>query len=181
MTDRRKLLRDHTNHLHKKLDDNVGPLGSNEQYLRYLHGMLQFRHPLEQQIAASKIPAEFDDFVPSMISEEIESDLRSLDTKPIFLPASITEPQPFELSQLLGVLYVLEGSSLGAHFLVKQAHQLGFGEANGASHLAKQTSRKGNWKAFCALLEQIETIDEKAMTSAARTTFSLALDAFEKV
>lgn len=181
LTDRRKLLRDQTNHLHKKLDDNVGPLGTSDQYLRYLRGMLQFRRPIEQQIAASRLPEDFSTFVPSRISEELESDLRALDRAPIIVPAELIDPQPLDFSELLGVLYVLEGSSLGARFLIKSAEQLGFGEATGASHLAKQTCDSGNWKAFCALLEQVETVDEEAMASAARTTFSRALDAFEKV
>ena len=119
--------------------------------------------------------------MPTFISGEIEYDLRSLNLFPITTPDHDTALQPLDLSQLLGVLYVLEGSSLGAKLLIKRAEKLGFGVNNGASHLTRQTSVSGNWKALCTLLEQAEAVDEEAMTSAALTTFVRAMDAFEKV
>ena len=88
-------------------------------------------------------------------------------------------PAVLETGALLGTLYVLEGSTLGARLLVRRAAALGLDETNGAEHLKKQSSDLGNWNAFAALLDSAEDVDDEMMARAAMATFAHALNAFE--
>lgn len=77
----------------------------------------------------------------------------------------------------LGVLYVLEGSSLGAKLLRRDADKLGFDAHFGARHLAKQDS--ASWKDFVARLDQCTAEDLASATEAAHATFAMATKAMQ--
>ena len=90
------------------------------------------------------------------------------------------DPYPYDLDEarLLGVLYVLEGSSLGAQLLVKQAALLGLSEHNGARHLASQTSDPKRWPAFVKILESNGAASTGDVARGAVDAFAAAVQAF---
>jgi heme oxygenase (biliverdin-IX-beta and delta-forming) len=78
----------------------------------------------------------------------------------------------------VGLLYVLEGSSLGARLIARQASRLGFDESFGARHLALQARSLENWRIFLGLLEAVEPLDMSRAVNAAILTFRSAALAF---
>ena len=183
MSERRQLLRQRTAAIHQQLDDQVGNFTSLDEYVAYLKGMIAFRADVEKDISRSPIPTEFADYRPNLILAELHRDLAATGGQDRNTPS--TEPsiaeKPLSRDALLGLLYVLEGSSLGARILAKRAERLGLHEETGAAHLKKQSASLGNWNAFCALLETADKVDEDAMVESAMETFARALRAFEKV
>jgi heme oxygenase len=68
----------------------------------------------------------------------------------------------FDLPEALGWLYVIEGSNLGAAFLLKDAAKLGLNETFGARHLAGAPEGRGlHWRTFVAALDAIELTAEE--------------------
>ncbi len=80
-------------------------------------------------------------------------------------------------SSLLGSLYVIEGSNMGARMLYRDALALGLGSRYGASHLSLQSVDKTRWPDFLALLEQSD-IDISVAIASANNLFSIAYKAF---
>ncbi|MGG2475716.1 biliverdin-producing heme oxygenase, partial [Rhizobium sp. BR5] len=70
---------------------------------------------------------------------------------------------PFDLPEAMGWLYVVEGSNLGAAFLLKDAAKLGLTEEFGARHLAGAPEGRGlHWRTFTAALDEISlTVEEE--------------------
>jgi heme oxygenase len=62
-------------------------------------------------------------------------------------PSGLTE------AELLGVMYVLEGSSLGARILLRMVGPLGFSAQHGARHLHAQAGDAGAWRSFLSVLD----------------------------
>lgn len=181
MSARRQFLRERTGPIHQQLDDCVGEFNDLPAYLRYTKGMLTFRRPIEQRLADTAMPAWFAGFQPNYLAAALERDLVALGEElPDGQAAKTGFPALVEAGALLGTLYVLEGSTLGAKLLVRRAAALGLHETTGAGHLKKQSSDLGNWNAFAALLDSAEDVDDEKMAQAAMATFAHALDAFEK-
>ena len=132
MTDKgsRFALRELTRDDHETLDALVGEFTDKNAYLRYLEGMAAFRGGVERRLAEVDYPETFGGWRPGLISTELEQDLRDLGRE------APRAPVPFDLpadrDALLGVLYVLEGSSLGARLLVRRAAELGLTSARAA-------------------------------------------------
>lgn len=79
------------------------------------------------------------------------------------------------MSTSLGWLYVAEGSSLGAAFLIKAAQRIGFDADHGARHLAGHPNgRAAHWRRFTAVIDDaaMTEADEARMIGAARTAFA---------
>jgi heme oxygenase len=85
----------------------------------------------------------------------------------------------FNLAEALGWLYVVEGSNLGAAFLLKDAAKLGLDETFGARHLAGAPEGRGShWKTFVAALDAVELTaeDENRVISGAEAAFHAVLE-----
>ena len=74
--------------------------------------------------------------------------------------------------ELLGALYVIEGSALGARLVMQSAAGMGFTREYGARHLHAQAGE--GWRAFVAALEQapLDAGDEARMMRAADAMFA---------
>lgn len=168
-------LRQQTAEAHARLDAAVGEFDSRESYGRYLHALLAFREPIETALGRATLP---DDFKPRDIAQAIRADMIDLgidppgDTQPA-ARTSLNTP-----SAVLGTLYVLEGSALGARLLYKRAQELGFTAGFGARHLAQQAGDRESWPKFLALLERHPSSESEATARASIAAFELALDAF---
>lgn len=79
---------------------------------------------------------------------------------------------PATISSLMGMIYVVEGASLGAQILVKQASLLGLGEEFGARHLFVQSGSLDNWKVFLSLLDKTPAFDKEQAVDSARNLFA---------
>lgn len=179
VTSPRHALRERTAGTHAALDLRIGPLDTLDRYARYLRGMHAFRAPLEEALAGTALPGWFAGWRPLALGPALTADLADLGLG-AGVPAAAAPPGVEESSTLLGVLYVLEGSALGARLLIRQARALGLSAQHGARHLALQTADTRSWRAFLALLERHPAIDLERAVGAATATFALAHDAFAK-
>ncbi|GAB4065713.1 biliverdin-producing heme oxygenase [Ancylobacter sonchi] len=173
---RRHALRALTKDAHAELDASVGGFDSRLDYVRYLKGQYVFRHAAEAGLDRVTWPAEFGDWRPKPLTALLRADLDDLDVElPPAPPALDIAP-----ADLLGVLYVLEGSGLGARVLHRRAAEIGFDEATGARHLAAQAGDRDSWPTFLTQLEAAEPFDMDRTVGAALATFAAAGAAFER-
>ena len=181
MTDKgsRFALRELTRDDHETLDALVGEFTDRQAYQRYVEGMAAFRGGVERRLADVDYPETFGDWRPGLISPELSQDLDDLGLEAPRPPVAFD--LPVDRDGLLGVLYVLEGSALGARLLVRRAAALGFSNDHGARHLAAQTARPESWTRFVALLDGLAPSGIETAAHAARRTFAAAIDAFNGI
>jgi heme oxygenase (biliverdin-IX-beta and delta-forming) len=176
LTTRRFRLRESTSHAHASLDRSIGPFRSVADYERYALALCAFRIPLEEKLAAIDWPDAFAEWRPQLIGHALRADLldlrltSSIDTDGPALPQNI--------ESLLGALYVLEGSALGARILFRRAQAIGLSEIYGARHLALQSSLSDNWRKFLIVLEQGTAIEFESVVAASNAIFHAAERAF---
>ncbi|WP_082546734.1 biliverdin-producing heme oxygenase [Rhizobium sp. Root483D2] len=175
---RRAQLRETTSQAHASLDRMVGSFDSADSYKSYLRGICAFREAVERKLTSTGWPPHCDGWSPELFSDLIAQDLQNLGVNP---QPMVEEPDVEQSPEaLLGMLYVLEGSALGARVLYKRAQTLGFDADFGARHLAVQSRRSDRWPAFLALLENADDIDMDRVADASRATFKAAEQAFRQ-
>ncbi|BCW87008.1 hypothetical protein sos41_01340 [Alphaproteobacteria bacterium SO-S41] len=168
MSERRFWLRDKTAPSHRALEGMVGPLDTIPAYSHFVEGLYRGRQPVESWLKNLAWPELFKDWRPILIGPALAKDLADLD-RPLPPLAPFTPPGA-TVSDLLGVLYVLEGSSLGARVVLRQALALGLDAGFGARHLALQAS-DGGWPHFVRLLDSADHPDMERVGRAAVATF----------
>ncbi|MBW9054424.1 biliverdin-producing heme oxygenase [Rhizobium mesosinicum] len=174
----RFILRERTNDVHATLESAVGQFSDAETYIRYLRGMMTFRETIERQLVSAAASVVIHGWLPGEIAPLLRKDLEDLgQIKP---KAASSFDLPNDRQGLLGVLYVLEGSGLGARVLTRRAEKLGYSPSFGARHLASQISRADSWNSLLGLLDEIATSDIDRTVQAARMTFKVAIDVFER-
>lgn len=173
--DRRWQLRERTAQAHAAVDAAIGSFSDRASYARYLQQIYAFRMPIERALDALDWPSRLGSWRAKAIGELIEADLADLG-----LPIPSIEATELDLDGdgLMGVLYVLEGSSLGSRLLYRRAEALGFTATYGARHLA-HASGPESWRDFLGLLEAQHTLDLEEATAASLATFRAAEAAFE--
>ena len=119
------------------------------------------------------------------IAERRRLQLIAQDLADLGLPAPADEALPCRASdpaEMLGWLYVAEGSTLGAAFLLKEARKLGLDETFGARHMAPHPEGRGlHWKRFTQALDAADLgpAGDEAATRAAGAAFALVSDLVE--
>lgn len=177
---RRLLLRRATADAHQTVENAAGDTATQAGYRRYLAGLYAFRTPIETALQGFAWPAWLGGWRPILISPSIADDLTDIDGRPGDIDPEAATPVSNDTSELLGTLYVIEGSSLGARIILRHARDLGFHETHGARHLSAQTGSTQNWKDFIALLDHAPDFDLKRAARAANQTFLGAADAFQR-
>ena len=175
-TSRRWLLRDATAKLHELVDEAVGTFETLEDYRRYLGAQLRFRESIETHVLAQPWPAQFGNWRPVTISAEIAADMTDLGVERSAGPYVKLNGTA---DDLMGIVYVLEGSGLGARVLYKRAQSIGLSQAFGARHLATHVGHPDSWREFLALLENAEPLDMERVSQASMMTFEHAERAFK--
>ncbi|OKH87281.1 biliverdin-producing heme oxygenase [Thalassospira sp. TSL5-1] len=155
---------------HQQIDDMVmamKPFDSRVNYARFLKMQYCFHRVMKPLYEAS----DLNDLIPGLASrsrfDDVCADLADLKTA---LPGDDMMPESARGSSdmaapqkgvgRLGWLYVCEGSSLGAAFLLKAAGNIGLDEAFGARHLRGHADGRGkHWREFVAQLNGLE-LDE---------------------
>src|SRR5690349_18947788 len=129
---RRFELREKTRDAHERLDHAVGKFATLDEYRWYIAGLWSFRRLMDCRLRDVAWPSKWR-WRPTPVSDVIAQDAADLGLVP-------TRPNeiacyPKNSNALLGELYVLEGSTLGARILRQRAALLGLHEAYGARHL----------------------------------------------
>ncbi|MFK3966078.1 biliverdin-producing heme oxygenase [Ensifer adhaerens] len=169
-------LRNRTRDAHQRVDAAVGELSTIEDYRRYVARVLPFRATMDEALRNVSWPEGWN-WRPSGVAELLAQDACDLG----LAPARRIRPD-FDLSDpsaLLGALYVVEGSSLGARVLRQRALKLGFDETFGAKHLASMANDTTRWPSFLSLLERTRDFDVVRSAVTANAVFALAQTCFE--
>ena len=161
------------------LDGLVGAWETRADYGHYLQGIADFRISMDQMLAGFEYPPEWGGFRPVDIHRELNKDLSSFGLAARRNTLEWTGDRDRE--ELLGLLYTLEGSNLGAQILLRRATALGFSTENGCAHLARQAAAIGNWRQYLDLLENTPDLDMDRVGEAACIAFDLARQSFERV
>jgi heme oxygenase len=106
-----------------------------------------------------------------MVANPLVRDLDDLQAEPL---PDVPFAMAFDVAGVLGTLYVLEGSGLGARVLFKDALKLGLSQHYGARHLAMQAASLGAWHALLARLESAHEADIDQIADAAILVFDTA-------
>lgn len=155
---RAKRLKAATATAHERLDQRImagGPFASRENYGRFLAVQHAFHSDLASLYADPRLAGFISDLAGRERLSAIGADLTDLNL-PIPEAGPNLAPDPADLPEALGWLYVAEGSNLGAAFLLKMAAALGLGEVFGARHLAGHPEGRAlHWRAFIAALDAV--------------------------
>lgn len=147
---------------HERLDSSImasGPFLDRDRYGRFVAMQYRFAAAMEPLYRNPELEAVFPGLAARSRFDAARLDLADL---------GIAEPELVVLDiaprEALGWLYVSEGSTLGAAFLLKEAEKLGFDEAFGARHLAPAPDGRGlHWRRFTEQLNAVEVPpDEEA-------------------
>lgn len=166
-------LRQATHELHEALDASMMSadlFSSRERYALFLAMQRRFH----AEIAPLYGDAALQGLLPGLPHRaklaEIDRDIADIEAA---APTASTAPvDPSDMPSALGWLYVAEGSSLGAAFLLKAAQRIGLDEGFGARHLAAHPEGRGlHWRRFVEALDAVAlTSEEEARAEAAAVT-----------
>lgn len=180
---RRFLVRDRTSSSHAKVEATVGAFEDLDGYRRYLRGSYVFRNSLYGTMTGLRWPEQFALWAdPDGLRELMRNDMEDLamdPSPPLF--ALQMPPISSDLEGLLGMLYVVEGSSLGARILFRRAQKLGLSGSFGARHLSAQADSVERWRRVLELLESAPELDLDRLVAASETTFVAVERAFEGI
>jgi len=140
------------------------PFESRENFGKFVETQYLFHRDLDVFFANGTLDGLLPDLKGRRRLAMIEQDLADLGLAiPETGAARFTDETPFDLPQAMGWLYVVEGSNLGAAFLLKDAAKLGLTEEFGARHLAGAPEGRGlHWRTFTAAVDEISlTVEEE--------------------
>lgn len=163
--------------IHDTLDQRImalDPFSSRERYVRFLRAQQAFHAALAPLYASPTLRALIPDLAERDRSAAIAADLADL-ALPAPALSNAAPIEPVDMSTSLGWLYVAEGSSLGAAFLLKAAQQIGLTTEHGARHLAAHPEgRAAHWRRFTAHIDSTDLTpeEEDRMIAAARDAFA---------
>jgi heme oxygenase len=146
---------------------------------RLMQAYYGFYQPLEHALQSSHaVPADFD-LTPRLKTATLRRDLHALGTSSEALqclPICAQLPQIDSAAASLGVLYVLEGATLGGQILRREiASRLALDADNGAAFLDVYGASTGRrWRDFIEYLSSrpLDAAERAAVVTAAQTTFS---------
>ena len=143
---------------------------------RLMQAYYGFYQPLEQALLASgAVPDDFN-LLPRLKADTLRADLRALGATADDLPLCEDLPVIDSSAASLGVLYVLEGATLGGQILRREiAARLNLDADNGAAFLDVYGAATGRrWREFIEYLSNrpMAASERAAVVSAAQTTFS---------
>lgn len=164
---RTKRMKAATTAAHEALDSfimSAKPFDSRENFGKFV----QTQHLFHSDLDALFFNETLDRLLPDLQGRRrlsfIVQDLNDLSiSTPETRPTRFTvDDAGFDLPEALGWLYVIEGSNLGAAFLLKDAAKLGLDDTFGARHLAGAPEGRGlHWRTFVAALDAIELTEEE--------------------
>ena len=149
-----------------------------EQYIQYLQRFFAFQDEAERALEVELTSAVVPDWSERKRAHLAKADLATLDApERDFSRFSGRLPRVTWSEQVLGIVYVLEGSTLGGAYLLKQLAPLGINATHGGSYLASYGSQRGRmWQRFLSRLEEAQRRQLRAdsIAAAAIATFAAA-------
>ena len=150
--DRRFALKSATDAAHARVEGFTdGMFASLDGYRRFLNGSYAARARREHRLDAAGAERLWPQWPGRRIAHLIAADIDDLGG--VALVSSGMSSLPLSDPELLGVIYVLEGSSLGARVLVNMVRGLGLTASYGARHLFHQAGDAASWRSFLALMD----------------------------
>jgi heme oxygenase len=148
----RWLLRTASADLHACVDARLSSLlaGGEAGYVEFLRVMAAALIPLEQGLVAAGVCEVLPDWEERSRSDALGADLADLG---VVAPPSPPFPVFHGAAQLFGVLYVLEGSRLGAQVLVRQILADGGAASRTAMRFLRHGAGRQLWPTFLQRLE----------------------------
>ncbi len=161
-------LRSATHAAHAQIEGAVRllPEPTRTRYLWFLEKQYGFYVPLEARWAECvALPAGFDWDQVTRAVPMLVKDLLALGVDPAGLPLCRSMPDLGTTARALGVLYVVEGSTLGSQVLARRIKEvLGIGPDDGAAFVQGHGPRtRPNWEAVCSLLETFGVVQPQAI------------------
>lgn len=133
-----------------------GYFDSRESYVDYLQRFFAFHEEAERYLDAAGAGQFIPDWKERHRAHLARMDLEALGATEGDLPSSSERlPRLSGVEQVLGIAYVLEGSTLGGAFLLKQLAPLGISAEHGGRYLASYGNERGRmWQQFLRTLEE---------------------------
>lgn len=176
-------LKAHTHTAHMRLEKNRYAVAlaqhtlSREAYAAFLLKFHSFYTPLEPRLlACGDLLTLGLDYAERQKLPALTRDLLTLGVNPADYPVCPTVPEVTDLATALGVLYVVEGSTLGGQIIHRQLRALFGDEAESVMHFfgGYGPLTGPRWKAFGVLVNTHVTPAMKPATlRAAEATFSM--------
>ncbi len=185
-TSLREFLRAGTSESHASLDAQVaarGYLRTLEGYRDFLQRSLRFQSGAEFALDAMGAQTWIPDWPQRRRTQLLLDDLRVLSSETdVQLPVTASVEVSESLSgkatreRVFGIAYVLEGSTLGAAYVLRELAPLGITATLGATFLAGGAIPKRRWPEFLSQLQSQDDprFDRAAALEAARAAFSAA-------
>lgn len=183
MENLRTKLKNSTQDAHTKIESNpvlaklLSPSIDKETYRSILLRYFGFFSSIESQLVRSGGDAVIPDLRERFRAPRLRNDLLALGLTQQEIdsaPRATEIPTTSTKSEVLGVMYVLEGSTLGGMLIAKHLRSFPyFGESTGSFFLTDPQALSQRWKAFLDLLETSSDIDEASAVEAASLTFTL--------
>jgi heme oxygenase len=184
-TDRRWRLKAATAEAHTRVEDQLavaGMLSSPEGYRRYLEATFEIRSAIEREMDLAHAVRIMPLWPERKIAPLVAMDIMDVGGW-VQAPKSVDDaPADQSIEAILGVLYVLEGSSLGARVVLKQVEALGMSHQHGARHLSAQAGDNKAWRQLTSILQHdpMSALGEAACIRAAQQTFERFGDAYRR-
>jgi heme oxygenase len=175
----RERLRDETASAHRELDAQLSSFDLTvwSGYRRFLQASAGALLPLEAALVDAGVVKMFPDWLERSRSAAIAADLGQLGSA---AQSTVSVP-PLTRSGMLGTLYVLEGSRLGAKFLLKTVGDAGDPRIGEATAYLSHGAGQRLWQSFLARLASEEACDEDEAIEAARAAFAAFEQAADRV
>ena len=166
----RERLRDATSAAHRELDAQLSSfdLTTFSGYRRFLQASAGALLPLEVALAEAGVAKLFPDWPERARGAAIAADLDRLDGE----ARAIVSVLPLTPSGVLGTMYVLEGSRLGAKLLLKTVADAADPRVSVATAYLGHGAGKRLWQSFLARLASEQACDEDEAIAAARSAFA---------
>ncbi|GMO36908.1 biliverdin-producing heme oxygenase [Bradyrhizobium sp. TM233] len=166
----RERLRDATAAAHRELDAQLSSFDLTvlAGYRRFLQASAGALLPLEAALVAAGVARIFPDWPERSRSAAIAADLGRLGSA----ARSTVSVPPLTPSGMLGTMYVLEGSRLGARFLLKEVAEAADLRMTEATSYLGHGAGKRLWQSFLSKLQGGEACDEVEAIAAARVAFA---------
>lgn len=175
-------LREATGPQHLRAEAVAGMLGATSTvpgYRRFLRAMHGFHRAVEAGLAASGDPCVLAQWPPAANAALIGADLAAMGEVPPPGLAALDADGP---GATLGVLYVVEGSSVGARMLLPAVRAIGDGAAVATRFLQAHAGDATRWRRYQALLcdTPLDADQEQALDASARAAFAAVVRHLEK-
>ena len=180
-------LRASTHEAHEQLDKAImasEPFADRDRYGCFL----RMQYILYRDVDALYLDPVLGGLLPDLADRRrlglIEKDFEDLG---LALPSPEKAPlfgASADVPRAAGWLYVVEGSNLGAAFLLKGVAKIGLSENNGARHLAGHPDGRGlHWRRFTAAIDGLEfgEVEDERMLQGADEAFARVREIAQEV